>query len=317
MPMFSPHTVKFIQETDLVEPVGGGYSGALLYKISRGGQTFFVKVFNKELNITALKEKLGIYQKLKIKTPEIVDCGAVGDEVYKNYVVYNFINGKNLKEYTDAEDFNVENIQPLGRRVGSELLKLKNYQDYDKNLFLSPNISGLAKEVVGDFSILLQDDEASRIIKSYFTDRELGELKNILSEYVHVFDNITPDLIHGDIKRSNIMVDENHDIYLVDIESMQLSYDIMNFRHQITWCLFEDNVREQEFIKGFFDGLYNDARPADFDKQVIFMTIVNFFTESYRLMKRAETDKLSTYASKCQKLFNKLLSESKQSHIHL
>ena len=95
-------------------------------------------------------------------------------------------------------------------------------------------------------------------------------------------------------------------IYIMDIESMQVNFDALNVRYQITWSLFDGSEKEAEFIGGYFDGIYSGHRPNDFNYNIMFTIILNFFLEAYKKYKNSNIMEFETYISKCQKLFTKI-----------
>ena len=75
---------------------------------------------------------------------------------------------------------------------------------------------------------------------------------------------------------SNTMIDKEGNFYLIDIESMKFSYDVLNFRHQIVWKLMKGNEQELLFTKGMLDRLYDYTRPNNFYEQLIYVFVLNF-----------------------------------------
>ena len=297
--------IKFMEEGDILEKVSDGYSGALLYVIKRKREKFFLKIFNKTFDykeIDLLKKKLNIYKELNINSLEIIDSNKIGN-LDKYYIVYNYIDGQNLKEFTNLKKSNSQYIRYMGRKIGKQLNKLREYNKYDKNLFEFKDINKLTETIIENFKSMLKDEKIIGTIQKYFNKSELKNLETKLKKYKNVLKNIEPKLIHGDIKRSNIMIDKSKKLYIIDVESMQLNYDVMNFLYQMTWALFKENHREAEFVSGYFDGIYNNQRPKNFNEQILFITILNFFNESYHMYKKLNLDKLNIYMSKCSDLF--------------
>ena len=84
----------------------------------------------------------------------------------------------------------------------------------------------------------------------------------------------------------------------------------MNFFHQMTWTLFKGNDKEAEFVKGYFDGIYENRRPNNFNEQILFIIILNFFNASYNMYKKLDMDKLEMYMEKCRELFDRIYREN-------
>ena len=305
MEEFDIYSLKFINKTDIIEEVEEGYSGALLYKVTRGENKFFLKIFKGTLNIDKVKKSVSLYKKLKIKSLDIIDFGTV-DNLDKCYIVYNFIEGKNLKAYTNNDEFSLSDVRKMGKIIGKELLKLKTYEDYDNDSFVSEDIDLIINNAENNFNLLLKNEIYRNIILEYFTSEEINDLNKKLLEYGNVLKNIEPRIIHGDIKRANIMVDQNKEFYITDIEAMQVGYDVLNFRYQMTWSLFDGSEKEAEFVKGYFDGIYSGNRPNYFNYGIIFTIILNFFEEAYKKYRCSDISGFETYVQKCKDLFNKI-----------
>ena len=302
---FDIYSLKFINKTDIIEEVEEVFSGALLYKVTRGENKFFLKIFKGTLDIDKVKKSVSIYKKLNIKSLDIIDFGTV-ENLDKCYIVYNFIEGKNLKAYTNTDEFSLSEVRKIGTIIGKELLKLKVYEDYDNDLLVSEDIDVIINNAENNFNLLLKNEIYRNIILKYFTVEEVNDLNKKLVEYGNMFKDIEPGLIHGDIKRTNVMVGQNKEFYITDIESMQVGYDVLNFRYQMTWSLFNGSEKEAEFVKGYFDGIYSGNRPNYFNYGIIFTIILNFFTEAYKRYRCSNIIGVETYVKKCKDLFNKI-----------
>ena len=299
------YSLKFINKTDIIEEIEGGHSGALLYKVTRGKNKFFLKIFKEILDIELVREYISIYNKLNIKSLEIIDFGYI-DYLYKYYIVYNFIEGKNLKEYTKNNQCDLEDVRKMGTLIGKELLKLKQYENYNHNLLICDDINAISENAKENFNLIMQNKTYRDIVLKHFTEEDINNLYKKITEYSSIFKDIQPRLIHGDIKRSNFMVSKNNELYITDIESMKVSYDVLNFKYQITWSLFEGSEKEAAFVKGYFDAIYSNTRPKNFNNSIIFTMILNFFLESYGKYIKNNSIGLETYVQKCKCLFDKI-----------
>lgn len=80
----------------------------------------------------------------------------------------------------------------------------------------------------------------------------------------------------------------------------------MNFRYQITWVLFQDDLEENAFVKRVFDWIYNNKRPKHFKEMIRFMVIFNFLEECISRTQRNE--EVQEYAKRCKELIQNLKS---------
>lgn len=299
---FNFDTIDFFERNDEIELMTGGHSGAILYKVKRNNQLYFLKVMEGKLQqkIERIKEIARIYEEVEIPSLKVLDYGEVKGTT-KFYIVYNFIEGNNAKYfYHDNNE-----IKAFGNKIGNEFLKLAKFQDFDKNIIQPCNMSKNNQQVIDYFSQIEKDINASKILKQYFTEKELMQYKEKISEFSKIFESQEMNLIHGDIKRSNFMINSKN-YTIVDIESMQFSYDIMNFEYQMIWALMNDNKEEKEFLTGYFDAIYGNKRPEEFNKQVIFIMIFNFFKEAYGRYKRKNNEKLKELCEKSKYLFEQI-----------
>ncbi len=299
---FRPNLIKFISKEDIIEEVEDGYSGCLLYKVTKGNEKFFVKVFHEKLDkksFSKIQKILEIYEKLKIKSLKIIDYGSIPN-LGKYYIVYNYIEGCNLRVFTNSENCSLAEVKKMGESIGKELRKLKDYEGYDKAIFQPKDIEAFTQKAITNFDQVLENEDSKKLVTKYFKLEEIEKLKSKVNEFSQLFKKIKPKLIHGDIKRANIMLDKNQNLHIVDIESMQVNYDVLNFRYQMTWALFDE--KETEFLKGYFDAIYDGRRPEYFNQQIIYMIIANFFNVCYA----PEDVEFEEYLINCRNVLEKI-----------
>lgn len=180
MKKFKLKEIKFIEEGDTLEEVSDGFSGAQLYFVIKKNEKYFLKIFNEKFDfnkIDILKKQLEIYKKLNIKSIEIIDFGKIENpEGY--YIVYNYIDGQNLKRITDSKEYNLQYIRNLGRKIGKQLSKLREYNQYDKELFEFKDINKLTENIINNFNLMLKDEKVLMIMHKYFDNDKLKKLEN-------------------------------------------------------------------------------------------------------------------------------------------
>ena len=145
--------IKFIQENDQLEEITDGYSGAKIYKIIRSEQEkYFFLLFNYSFHSSSLnkiKKVLEIYKKLNIKSLEIIDFGKLGE---KDYIIYNYIEGINLREFSDQ--FSCDKIRKIGTVIGREFIKVKKHKE-EKEVFPITDLKQVSIEAITNFDQLL------------------------------------------------------------------------------------------------------------------------------------------------------------------
>lgn len=287
-------------------PLDGGHSGAELYCAAAVGQRFLVKIFPEEFDqkrLDRISEICQLYQNLEIPSLTLVKFGKVKTGGHP-YCFYNYIDGDNYEvageRCTEAENYRV------GYKVGTWLGILKNTKPPAKLKSQEENLSDLIRRITTAYFQLFTNPTLVCLMCRYFDLATLLRFGEDLAQLSQPFAYYTKHLIHGDIKRSNIMLDPAGKIWLVDIESMKMSYDIMNFRHQMTWFLSAKNTGKTEFLRGVFDGLYKNTRPIDFQQQLIFVTLLNFC--EYTAHHAHELDTLQEYFERMQPIIPQLLA---------
>lgn len=66
------------------------------------------------------------------------------------------------------------------------------------------------------------------------------------------------------------------------------------------------NKKNNEFFKGFINGYYNNDIPSKFNKQLIFITILNFMEHTIEFSKTKNKEFITGYVSKINLIFNNI-----------
>lgn len=299
---FSFKTIDFLEKNDKIELITGGHSGAVLYKVKRNDELYFLKIMegNLKQNLERIKEIVRIYEAVEVPSLKILGYGKVKNTT-KFYVIYNFIEGSNAKYFYCHKN----EIKAFGNKIGEECLKLAQFRSFDQDILQPYDILKNSKQAIEHFEQIEKDISASEILKQYFTKREIEQYKEKMIAFSKIVEKQKRNLIHGDIKRSNFMIN-NESYVFVDVESMEFSYDIMNFEYQMIWALMDDNKKEKEFLTGYFDAIYENNRPEEFNKQVVFIVLFNFFKEASGRYKRRNEEKSKEFYVKSKYLFSQI-----------
>lgn len=275
---------NIIDETTLEEIIGG-HSGSKLYKLKCNDNIYCIKLFeNSKQDLNVIKTICNIYSTLGIPSLKLVAEGQ--NKQSKNYVLYNYIEGSDLK--TLSKQLSDSKIYEYGIKLGEYLKKLKNFSLEDANIIPAVDINKLTNRVNELYKSLTQNHMVKNLFEEYFT---IGKIKMLIkkhNEYKCLFNESDLHLIHGDIKMSNTMIDKEGNFYLIDIESMKFSYDVLNFRYQIVWKLMKGNEKELLFTKGMLDQLYDYTRPENFYEQLIYVFVLNFVEHTNHISNNEE-----------------------------
>ena len=290
-----------MNEFNVIKRIIGGHSGAELYKVEKNNKIYCMKVYERELDnkyCDKIKEICSTYDKLSIKSLKVFDYGTMNK---KTFLLFNYINGQDFKKYSESNlDYN--SIYEFGKNIGRKFKQLKKYNLPTDTLIEDESIDSLTQLINKKYEEIKSNIVKRNLIEKYFTIDIINKRIEEFNTYKNLFYKVKKGLIHGDIKRSNFMIDNNN-IYIIDIGNMKNSYDVLNFRYQITWLLFENNKKEQEFIRGYFDGLYNYKRPKYFNEQLKYVFLMNFIEHTYKMNNLNEMEK---YFEQIRKTFIKL-----------
>lgn len=265
----------------------GGHSGAENYKISQNGRNFMLKIFPPDFNpdkVTAIPIICKLYNNLGINSLCCLKTGKIS-ATSQYFCIYNYIDGKNFEvigetEYTVADNYR------LGMLVGGWLKILKTATLPAAAKLETADTASLTAHINKVYEALLGDAQTSKLLTSYFDLEQINNLLERFNQAAHFLPDHGKYLIHGDVKRSNFMRDQNGAIYIIDIESMKYGYDILNFRHQMIWLLRPEKAKRTHFLKGIFDGLYDYDRPNHFNEQVLYIYTLNFIEHLQSVMKK-------------------------------
>lgn len=271
---------KILNDKSSLKKIDGGHSGSALYQIQNNSDLYCMKIFNNsDYNSKVIRTICDIYKTLKIPSLNVIE-ESENDNTEK-YIIYNFIDGLDLK--TLSKNMTETEIYKYGFILGDYLKKLRNYSDKNISMIPKVNINKLTSHVNELYKLLIQNPVVKSLFEEYFTLEKIEKLIKMHNEYKSLFYEKDLHLIHGDIKMSNTMIGKNGTFYLVDIESMKFSYDVLNFRYQIVWKLMKGNKKELIFTKGMLDSLYDSKRPNNFYEQLIYVLVLNFIEHTYHV----------------------------------
>lgn len=211
-----------------LEELVGGHSGAENYKITQSGQSFMLKIFPPNFSadkVAAIPAICALYDRLGIPSLHCLKTGRLS-ATQQDFCMYNYIDGANLDIIGDEEYTPTDNYH-LGVQVGKWLKLLKATTLPPSVNFENANVPKLTHHINQTYEALLSDTQASALLSAYF---DLGQLKSLLNQFNQaslLFSEQDMHLIHGDIKRSNLMRDRSGELYLIDIEPMKYGHDTL------------------------------------------------------------------------------------------
>ncbi|MBS7021220.1 MAG: hypothetical protein KH135_05110, partial [Firmicutes bacterium] len=187
--------------------------------------------------------------------------------------IYPFFDEKNLCEI----EFLPEQYYHLGLKISDEVRKMNEITNFPDKIPVF-NLKEHFKAQVKKLNDLLEDNNYKNKIYQFISKEEINHLMNFMEEKFQKVIKHETKLNHNDVKLVNIMIDNNHDYYLVDIDYLGCTLLGYNVNYSIYSFLFSDEfyTNEKYFLKGFIQGI--DPQKKLMDEWSYFM-ISDFINE--------------------------------------
>ena len=288
--------ISFFSDKAIFETISDSNSGAILKKVKDKNDTYFLKIVqNNSVDINRIQKIIEIYDKYDINTIKLLDYGYIDNKVY---LIYNFIDGFALNTVYDKYDVN--DYSNMGFNIGSSYKKINSKHEFDNDFVNNYDLNTLVNECINSFKNVYNGKLS--YIKNIINEKRMTNIINRMKELTSSFNNEKKAYIHADMHPKNIRIDNNQNLYIIDIESFCIDYFVMNVRWSIIAAF--RNKENNEFFKGFINGYYDNNIPDSFNKQLIFITILNFLEHTIEFSKTKEKEFIVDYTSKINLLFN-------------
>lgn len=288
--------ISFFSDKAIFETISDSNSGAILKKVKDKNDTYFLKIVqNNSVDINRIQKIIEIYDKYDINTIKLLDYGYIDNKVY---LIYNFIDGFALNTVYDKYDVN--DYSNMGFNIGSSYKKINSKHEFDNDFVNNYDLNTLVNECINSFENVYNGKLS--YIKNIINEKRMTNIINRMKELTSSFNNEKKAYIHADMHPKNIMIDNKQNLYIIDIESFYIDYFVMNVRWSIIAAF--RNKENNEFFKGFINGYYDNNIPDSFNKQLIFITILNFLEHTIGFSKTKEKEFIVDYTSKINLLFN-------------
>lgn len=288
--------ISFFSDKAIFETISDSNSGAILKKVKDKNNTYFLKIVqNNSVDINKIQKIIEIYDKYDINTIKLLDYGYIDNKVY---LIYNFIDGFALNTVYDKYDVN--DYSNMGFNIGSSYKKINSKHEFDNDFVNNYDLNTFLNECINSFKNVYNGKLS--YIKNIINEKRMTNIINRMKELTSSFNNEKKAYIHADMHPKNIMIDNKQNLYIIDIESFCIDYFVMNVRWSIIAAF--RNKENNEFFKGFINGYYDNNTPDCFNKQLIFITILNFLEHTIEFSKTKEKEFIIDYTSKINLLFN-------------
>lgn len=287
--------IKFLDDATKIQQDFRGHSSALRYICKKDNQKYFIKIYNSN-RIQDLLNIEEVYQKMKIPTAKIIEKGYL-EEINKTYVVYEYIEGKTLKELT--KELEIEEIEKIGNRVGNYLARFKDIKGNTEHVKNSYELE--FKKLIDNLYFMKNQYEEKQNKK--LAPIDLDRLCKNFLEYKEYVYKVESSFIHGDINLSNVIV-KNGETYFIDTDGGKFSFRSLDFRGN---CWYgwdgENKEKEQAIYRGIYKGLFDGNIPDEFNKELAFTVIYEFFLKVFEPNKTGSIEKLENTFNKFNDIF--------------
>lgn len=290
--------INFFSNQATFETINDSNSGAILKKVTDKDNTYFLKIVqSNNIDVDKIKRIIQIYEKYDVNTIKLLDYGHIDNKVY---LIYNFIDGFALNRVYDK--YNVNDYSNMGVNIGISYKIINENHEFDNYFLNNYDLKKLTNQTIDTFKNLY--NQKISYIQGIINKERMEQLISRMKELTSSFDNEKKVYIHSDMHPKNIMIDNNQKLYIVDIESFCIDYFVMNLRWSIAAAF--RNKENNAFFKGFIKGYYNNIIPVDFNKQLIFITILNFIEHTIEFSKTKDKEFIKNYVSKINFIFNSI-----------
>ena len=153
-----------------LEEIIGGHSGSKLYKLKHGDNLYCIKLFeNSKQDSNIIKTICNIYSILGIPSLKLIAAGQ--NKQYENYVLYNYIEGTDLK--TLSKEMSDSKIYEYGVKLGEYLRKLKNFSLEEANIIPIIDINKLTNRVNELYEKLMKKPMVKNYSKNILHSKKL------------------------------------------------------------------------------------------------------------------------------------------------
>lgn len=290
--------INFFSDEASFEEIEDSNSGAILKKVIDKNETYFLKIIsNESIDGDKIKKIIQIYEKYNVNTIKLLDYGYIDNKLY---LIYNFIDGSALNRVYDK--YSLFDYYNMGFNIGDSYRKINSNYAFNNSFFKDYNIGDLVDYFVKSFQNLYNGTLS--YIKSIIKEEMMENIIKRMKEIVSSFDNEEKVYIHADMHPKNIMIDSDNHLYVIDIEAFCMDYFVMNMRWSIASAF--SNKKNNEFFKGFINGYYRNHIPVKFNKQLIFIMILNFMEHIIQFSEIKDKDFIMNYASQINMIFSSI-----------
>ncbi|MFD2831351.1 aminoglycoside phosphotransferase family protein [Corticicoccus populi] len=210
----------------------------------RTGESHKLKSFKTHFNL------LKYCREKNIPTHSVIDIGQYDGGRYV-YLLMDWIEAEDLE--TRIEHLSDNEQYRLGYTAGQLLQKIHQYPHMD------------ALRVTWDVRFNKKLDNKIKMYQNSSDKYAHGEIlfENI-QQYRHLLKDSSTVQHHGDFHIGNMLIDENHQLYIIDFDRHDTGEPFEEF-NRIVWC----SDRSPLFASGRINGYFNDNVPERFWKLLI------------------------------------------------
>lgn len=266
---FDISKIKTLSNLKKIRRMKGSYSDALIFKCYCEDTKYVLKVMPR--GAKTLEKYLCFYNMLNshgIPNPKVFESGILNEKYI--FVLFEFIEGETWDKVLPLEDY--ETGRACGRKIAQYFDRLQDVKEERISKF---TIKDFNKENLESLNLIYDNEETKFIMPV-----SKVKLISMLERFSKDFEEEPLRLIHADIKLGNIMV-KNDNLYIIDNENYCYSYEIINFRYNLTTKFLKDELGlKKGFYNGYLTEVYGGKIPSRLQGQAKYLALSDFIKYS-------------------------------------
>lgn len=222
--------LKEKKKWDEIIEISDGYDPCLKYCVLKDNEKYLLKIFDKE-NLSKKQREFDILKQIKgleLTKPKTIEFGSINENYY---FLLSWVNGKSLNCLAEQKDIA---FYKIGYKIGKLIYKFHSFNIVDAKLDKISNIKQKL-EIYKNMKFNLKNEE---IVLSYIYNN------------IEVLEKQPISLVHGDLTETNIVLDSNGELGIIDFGNSCINYSYYDL-HQVQMYNRFFNV---DFSVGIIDG---------------------------------------------------------------
>lgn len=227
---------------DSITKINSGYDPCLKFCVYKANKKYLLKIFDKNNLIKKQREYniLSGITDFPFLRPSPIEFGEINNDYH--YFLLTWVEGESLESYF-KRDSNID-LYSIGCDIGNSIYKFHCYTKMNKSIDIISNIKSKL-EKYKEANLNLKDDD---VVLSYIYNN------------IHKLEKQPVSLIHGDLTETNIIINSENQIGLIDFGNACINYSYYDL-HQVQMY---NRFFSVDLSVGIIDGYIKNVKDKDF-----------------------------------------------------